>query len=74
MLKAVYITNDRRKIDDLANLITSGLNDFKNEIENMNEEEKEIDKPNQIVDIAKKFLAFNAQQITNFFSPVKSGK
>ena len=59
MLKAVYITNDRRKNDDLANLITSGLNDFKNEIENMNEEEKEIDKPNQIVDIVKKFLAFN---------------
>ena len=59
MLKAVYITNDRRKNDDLANLITSGLNDFKNEIENMNEEEKEIDKPNQIVHIVKKFLAFN---------------
>ena len=58
-LKAVYITNDRRKNDDLANLITSGLNDFKNEIEKMSEEEKEIGKPNQIVDIVKKFLAFN---------------
>ena len=40
-------------------MIKSGLADSKNEIENISEEEKEIEKPNKIVDIAEKILEFN---------------
>ena len=50
-------TNDKNKNSKLVNLIKSGLNDFKNEIENMGEEEKEIEKPNEMVNIVEKFLS-----------------
>ena len=61
MLKVVCNTNVKKKNNDLAKLIKSGLSDLKNEIENMNEEEKEMEKPNEIVDIVKKILEFNDQ-------------
>ena len=64
MLKFVYTTNDKKKNDDLGNLIKSGLSDLKNEIENMNEEEKEIEKPNEIVDIVEEILEFSKQNQT----------
>ena len=57
MLKTIYNTNDRKKNNDLVNVIKSGLSDLKNEIENMDEEEKETEKPNKIVDIVEKFLS-----------------
>ena len=59
MFKAIYTTNDRKKNDDLVDIINSGVNNFKNEIENMFEEEKEIEKPNEIVDIVEKIIEFN---------------
>ena len=40
MLTTVFDTNGEKKNSNLENLIKSGLSDFKNEIENMNEEEK----------------------------------
>ena len=61
MLKAVYTTNDRKKNNDLVNVIKSGLSDLKNEIENMSTEEKEIGKPDKIADIVEKILKFNRQ-------------
>ena len=61
MLKVVCNTNVKKKNNDLAKLIKSGLSDLKNEIENMSEEEKEMEKPNEIVDIVKKILEFNGQ-------------
>ena len=64
MLKFVHTTNDKKKNDDLGNLIKSGLSNLKNEIENMNEEEKEIEKPNEIVDIVEKILEFSKQNQT----------
>ena len=45
MLKAVYKTNDKKKNNKLVNVIRSGLSNLKNETKNMNEEEKEIEKP-----------------------------
>ena len=48
MLKALYNLNVRKKNNNLVNVIKSGLSDFKNEIENMSEEEKEIENPNKI--------------------------
>ena len=59
MLKTVYTANTRKKNNDLVNVIKSGLSDLKNEIENMSEKEKEIEKPNEIVDIVEKILEFN---------------
>ena len=61
MLKHLYGTNDKYKNNELATAIKSGLSDFKNEIENMNEQEKEIEKPNVIIDIAEKIIEFNKQ-------------
>ena len=61
MLKSVYKTNDKKKNSKLANITKSGLSDFKNEVEDMSEEEKEIEKPNQIINIAEKILEFNKQ-------------
>ena len=43
MLKYLYRTNNQYKINDLVNLIKHGLSDLKNEIGNMDEEEKEIE-------------------------------
>ena len=45
MLKAVYKANDKKKNNKLVNVIRSGLSNLKNETKNMNEEEKEIEKP-----------------------------
>ena len=61
MLKSVYITNDRKKNNNLVAMIKSGLSDLKKEIENMSEEEKEIEKPNEIMDIVEKVIEFNDQ-------------
>ena len=54
MLKALYTTNNKKKNSDLANSVKSGLSDLKKEIEIMSEEEKEIGKPNETVDVVKK--------------------
>ena len=59
MLKTVYNTNDKKKNNDLVIMIKSGLNELKREAENMSEEEKEIEKPNEIIDIVEKILEFN---------------
>ena len=59
ILKALYITNDKKKNNDLVNLIEVDLSYLKNEIENMSEEGKEIQKPNEIVDIVEKHLKLN---------------
>ena len=43
-------------------LTESGLREFKEEIEDRSKEEKEIEKPNEIVDIVENTLEFNRQQ------------
>ena len=45
----------------MENLINSGLNDLKNEIKKMSEDEIKIEKPYEIVDIVEKILEFNKQ-------------
>ena len=62
MLKTVYNTNDKKKNNDLVIMIKSELSDLKKEIENMSEEEKEIEKPNVIIDIVEKILEFDKQK------------
>ena len=60
MLKFVYKTNNKKKNSELVNIIKSGLNDLKNEIKDMSEEEKEIEK-SEIIDIVEEILNFNKQ-------------
>ena len=62
MLKDLYRINDKYKNKDLVNVIKSGLTDLKYETENMSEEEKEIEKPNEIVNIVEEILEFNKQK------------
>ena len=60
MLKTLYRTNDKYKNSKLGNVIKSGLNDLKNEIENMSEEKNW--KPNDIVNIVEEIIEFNKQK------------
>ena len=62
MLKAVYTTNDKNKNSNLVNVIKSGLSYLKNEIEDMGEEEKQIEKPNEITDVVERYPEFNKQK------------
>ena len=61
MLKSLYRKNDKKTNSKLVNMVKNGLSDLKNEIENMGEEEKEIEKSNEIKDIVEKTLEFNKQ-------------
>ena len=61
MLKFVYDANDKNKNNNLINVIKSGLNDLKNEIKKMSENEIEIEKPDKTVDIIEEVLKFNRQ-------------
>ena len=45
-----------------VNLINSGLGDLKEEIEDMSEQEKETENPNEIVNLFENILDFNRQQ------------
>ena len=58
-MKALYTANDKKKNNGLVNVIKSGLSNLKKEIENMGEEEKETEKPNEIIDVVEKTLEFN---------------
>ena len=52
--------SERNKIQ--VALINSGLRDLKEEIEDMSEEEKEIENPNEIVSIVENILEFNRKE------------
>ena len=43
-------------------MINSALRDLKEETEDMSEQEKEIENPNEMMDIVEKILEFNVQQ------------
>ena len=43
-------------------MINSGLGDLKEEIEDMSEQEKETENPNEIVNLVENILEFNRQQ------------
>ena len=59
MLKAVYNTNSKMKNTDLINVIKSGLNDLKDEIKEMSEDEIKIEKTHKTVDTVEKILEFD---------------
>ena len=55
----LFETKDKKENNDLVNVIKSKLLDLKYEIEKMSEDEKEIEKPNEILDIVEKILEFS---------------
>ena len=61
MLKDLYQTNDREKNSKLVSVIKSGLKDLETKIKRMSKEEREIEKPDKIVEIVEKILKFNTQ-------------
>ena len=61
MLKYLYQTNDKKKNHELVNVINSGIEDLKKEIEEMSEEEKENEKPDKIVEVVREIIKFNKQ-------------
>ena len=61
MLMYLVKTIDKTKNNELVSLINSGLKDLKEEIEKMSEKEKEIEKPDKIVEIVEEILKFNKQ-------------
>ena len=61
MLKTLYALNDRNKNNMLGNMIKSGLNDLKNEIKKVSEDEIITEKPHKIVYIVEKIIEFNQQ-------------
>ena len=61
MQKELYKTKNIGKKNKLVHVIKSRLRHFSKEIKDMGEEEKEIEQPNEIVDIVEKTLDFNKQ-------------
>ena len=59
MLEDVNNTKNMNKNEDLVNAIKSGLVNFKNEIAEMSEDEKEIKRPDELLNIAGKVLDYN---------------
>ena len=64
MLKNLRRLKNTEKNKIQVNLIRSGLRDLKEEIEDMDKDEKGTEKPNEIVDIVKKIREFNNQNQT----------
>ena len=61
MKKIMYKTKNTNRNKDLVNVIKSSLVDLKNEIKKMSEDETEIEKPDEMVDIVEKILELNDQ-------------
>ena len=60
MLMYLNKTSDKKKNNELVNMINSGLKDLKEEIKKMSEEEK-IENPESVVEIVEEVLKFNKQ-------------
>ena len=61
MFKLLYTTKDKTKNDELVNVINSGIQNLNKEIEKMSEDEKKIEKPDEILKIVEDILNFNKQ-------------
>ena len=61
LLKDLYKINDKEKNKLLVSVINNGLKDLKKEITKMSEDEKNIEKPDKILEIVDDILNFNKQ-------------
>ena len=60
-LKDLYKANDKEKNKLLVSVINNGLKDLKKEITKMSGDEKNIEKPDKILEIVDDILNFNQQ-------------
>ena len=58
MLKSLHKANTNQN-NELVSIIDSGLKDLKEEIKKMSEEERKIEKPDNIVKIVEEILNFD---------------
>ena len=61
MLRELFRTNNKRENKELGGLIKSGLRHLKEDIDQMSENEIEIKKPYEMVDIVEMIFEFNRQ-------------
>ena len=61
MLRDLFRTNNKRKNKQLVGLIKSGLSHLKEDIEQMSENEIEVEKPYEMVDIIEMIFEVNRQ-------------
>ena len=61
LIKQLYEIKNRKKNNELVNVIKCGLSDLKDKIKKMSEDEKEIEKPDKILKIVKEILDFNKE-------------
>ena len=59
MYKVLLTLNDKEKNSNLVDMFNSALKDLKEDIKNMSEAEKEIEKPDEIVRVVEMILEFN---------------
>ena len=59
MYKVLRTLNDKEKNSNLVDMFNSALKYLKEDIKNMSEEEKEIEKPDEIVRVVEMILEFN---------------
>ena len=62
MFKNLNQINDIEKNSKLVDTIISGLKDLKEEIKDMSQEERKIEKPDDILKIVTEILKFNKQK------------
>ena len=61
LVKKLYETKDKKKNNDLVELIKIRWSNLKDEIEKMSQDEKETEKPDKILEIVEKILIFNRE-------------
>ena len=59
MYKVLRTMNDKEKNSNLVNIFNSALKDLKEDIKDMSEAEKEIEKPDEIVRVVEMILELN---------------
>ena len=61
LAKKLFEIKDKKKNDDFVESIKNRWSKLKEELEKMSKEEKEIEKPNKILQIVEEILKFNKQ-------------
>ena len=59
LAKQLYKIKNKNKNNELVNVIKSGMIDLKNKINKMSKDEKEIEKPDRILEIVDEIIDFN---------------
>ena len=59
LTEQLYKIKNKNKNNELVNVIKSGMIDLKNKINKMSKDEKEIEKPDRILEIVDEIIDFN---------------